>query len=215
MRVVESINIENASKTAILRAFVPGLCDIEGEPGGATNASPGSDHTMPQEGNRMAESRPYLFRAESHLPLAEVIEMHSIPEPNSGCLLWLGSTLPGRLYGRLSYRGTQYLAHRAAWMARHGAVPKGLVVRHKCDNPACVNIEHLSLGTQADNIEDKRARNRFRSPRGEAHPFAKLTAADVREIRASAAKSAVLAPRYGLTPSAITSIRVGRRWRHV
>lgn len=157
------------------------------------------------------------FGELSQLPLAEVIELLSIPEPNSGCWLWLGRQMQGRDYGRLSYRGRVLLAHRAAWESRNGmTVPKGFVVRHKCDNGGCVNPDHLVAGSQRDNVRDRESRNRGNHPKGETHPFAKLTEADVLAIRSSTESSGVLAKRYGLYgPTTINNIRRGRRWKHI
>jgi hypothetical protein len=78
-----------------------------------------------------------------------------------------------------------------------------------------VNVAHLLFGTQQDNVDDKRARSRFNQPRGEDHPFAKITEEDVREIRASIGAPKDLAPLYGITVSSFCNIRVGRRWRHI
>src|SRR5262245_2534708 len=64
--------------------------------------------------------------------------------------------------------GTPLLAHRVAYAFAHGPIPKGKVVRHKCDNPGCVNPYHLELGTSRDNARDawRRGRGRFGRARG-------------------------------------------------
>jgi len=73
----------------------------------------------------------------------------------SGCLLWAASKIPSG-YGRFD---NQY-AHRFAWEYVYGKIPPGLFILHKCDNPSCVNVSHLFLGTQKDNIEDMRKKGR-------------------------------------------------------
>lgn len=112
------------------------------------------------------------------------------------------------------------LAHRYAWYLAHGPFGDGLVIRHTCDNPPCVNPDHLRDGTQADNIADRQARGRHRPGRllGEAHPAHRLTEAEVRAIR-------VMYQTWGWTIqeiadfhrvhySTIQRITSGRGWRH-
>lgn len=134
-----------------------------------------------------------------------------------GCWLWTGQRLPrpGHEYGRLSYGGRAWAAHRLAWTLEHGPIPGGMHVLHRCDNPPCVNPAHLFLGTNADNVADREAKGRRHAPRGEAHPRARLTIDQVREILATPdERPCVLGRRYGVDSSAITSIRKGRSWRH-
>lgn len=71
--------------------------------------------------------------------------------------------------------------HRVVYKETYGEIPDGLVVRHKCDNPNCINPEHLELGTHADNVRDRVERNR--SAKGSNNGRAKLTEDDVRYIR--------------------------------
>jgi hypothetical protein len=85
-------------------------------------------------------------------PLAE--RFWSFVQNNRGCWIWSGSR-DRRGYGRINYDGSKpALAHRVAWELAHGAIPVGLHVLHRCDNPACVRIEHLFLGTDLDNVRD-------------------------------------------------------------
>lgn len=84
------------------------------------------------------------------------------PEPNSGCVLWLGS-LNRHGYGTFSpdtRMHTKPVAHRVAWILEHGPIADGLFVLHKCDVPTCVNVRHLYLGSLFDNNRDIASRNR-------------------------------------------------------
>lgn len=72
----------------------------------------------------------------------------------SGCIRFTGH-LDGEGYGRIMVARVKYMAHRLSYSLNNGPIPDGYVVRHKCDNPSCINPEHLEVGTQADNIADK------------------------------------------------------------
>ena len=85
---------------------------------------------------------------------------------------WTGRPTHGG-YGRATYRGHRDLAHRIAWRMAYGDIRDGLFVLHHCDNPACVRVDHLFLGTQQDNLRDMREKGRSRNPPhpvGEDHP---------------------------------------------
>jgi hypothetical protein len=89
----------------------------------------------------------------------------------------------------------------------YGEIPDGLVVRHKCDNPSCINPEHLELGTVQDNNQDKIDRNRIKRA---------LTDEMVREIISDhSSTNKALAHRYGVHPQIISEIRRGRLYKHV
>lgn len=106
-------------------------------------------------------------------------------------------------------------AHRASYFLHFGEIPEGMHVLHKCDNRACVNPDHLFLGTCADNMADKAAKGRCNVRRGEGHYLSKLTKEQVLEIRASDAVQARLCEQYGVGPCTISQIKSGKRWRHV
>lgn len=97
------------------------------------------------------------------LDTLERLERHLVPEPNTGCLLWTGTTCRG--YGRTMYPNkerTVGLAHRLMYILKKGPIPDGAVVRHLCDTPTCCNPDHLALGDQKDNALDmlRAGRNR-------------------------------------------------------
>lgn len=115
-----------------------------------------------------------------------------------------GSGYPRYRQRRLSH--FVYERHR-------GEIPDGLCVLHRCDNPRCINPEHLFLGTRTDNAIDKVRKQRQR--RGQNHPHAKLTEREViaiRSKRATGEKVITLAKEYGVCSSAISQIAKGRRW---
>ena len=92
---------------------------------------------------------------------------------NTGCWEWSRSRNKDG-YGHLYCGGRVVSAHRFSWMLFYGPIPKGLCVLHKCDNPTCVNPNHLFLGTQLDNLKDMRAKNRASSNKGNKNPNRKL-----------------------------------------
>lgn len=115
----------------------------------------------------------------------ERIERMSIPEPNSGCWIWLGSARGnqcGILYGRMiagsRSDGTRrsWSAHRYSFEAFNGAIPDGHVVCHRCDNGLCVNPGHLFSGTQSENVSDAVRKGRVIPPRRYPKPPEATTA---------------------------------------
>lgn len=96
--------------------------------------------------------RPRIYADD--IPLRERLEKHTLPEPMSGCWLWDGNSYHEFGYGLVSYKGKQYATSRLAWMAYRGPITKGMHVLHKCDNPTCLNPDHLFLGTHQDNVAD-------------------------------------------------------------
>lgn len=152
-----------------------------------------------------------------------LIEELSIPEPNTGCWLWLGR-LDRNGYACVSDSvcGTS-AAHRYSLILSVGDIGD-MWALHRCDQPSCVNPAHLYAGTPQDNTNDMIRRGRMRvghQPRGSATAQAKLTESDVREIRSSYVKRSrqnglkALASRFGVKLPTVFNIINGDTWRHV
>lgn len=108
-------------------------------------------------------------------------------------------------------------SHRVAWELTQGPIPEGVSILHHCDNPLCVNPEHLFLGTKGDNNRDRHAKGRTVIPdnRGERHGMAKLDWSKVRSIRtrlAAGERQKALAVEYGVDQSVISTINTGKAW---
>lgn len=133
-----------------------------------------------------------------------------------GCWEWLGYR-DRNGYGRLNVKGLPQLASRVSYLVHNGDIPKGQCICHKCDNPACVNPDHLFLGTQADNVADMHAKGRARKRAltGADHHASKLDGEAVRNIRASEEPVAVLARRFNVSRATVYSVLKGLTWTHV
>jgi hypothetical protein len=121
-------------------------------------------------------------------------------------------------YGKIWFEGKTVRTHRVSWMLDKGEMPPvDRMVLHSCDNPACVNPEHLSLGDVILNAQDALSRDRYR--RGQTHSMSKLTEEDVREIRMLSEQGGTtrrqLADRFHTTPENINAIVRRRTWKHV
>lgn len=154
--------------------------------------------------------RPWRFTFSTW---AEKVEEFSMPEPNSGCLLWLQSET-GKGYCQTSFAGKRDKVHRHAWRETKGPIPRGLHVLHHCDVRCCVNEHHLFLGTNDENVADKMAKGRHRSARGEA-TASPLSEQEVREIRRDRRSCKVVGPEFGISDTACYNIRNRKTWKHV
>lgn len=130
------------------------------------------------------------------------------------CWEWLAYKNP-KGYGTFAIsRKDRMYAHRASWLLHRGEIPKGMYVLHRCDNPSCVNPEHLFLGTARDNTIDMLTKGRGGplTVGGERSPVSKLTDAQVVAIRlerSEGAKLHVIAARHGVTNATISRICAG------
>lgn len=100
-------------------------------------------------------------------------EAFVMPEPNSGCWLWMGSVISEkRGYGRFVIPGLTRLAHRAAYLIYRGDLPVDLQVDHKCRNTFCVNPDHLEVVTAAENLRRSRESRNLINFCGKGHSMA-------------------------------------------
>lgn len=150
---------------------------------------------------------------------------HSMPEPNSGCVLWLRSVAPFG-YGILTFGKKVWNTHRLAWVAYNGPIPDGLCVLHKCDVPGCLNPKHLFLGTRGDNCRDMIAKGRHAGCAwgrtkgagggpGVKHYRARFTDEQVLAIRSDSRRQCDIARAYGVAQTTIASIRNRQNWKHI
>ena len=129
-------------------------------------------------------------------------------------------------YGQIRNGCRLLRAHRVSYELFVGPIPDGLHVRHKCDNPCCVNPNHLEVGTNADNVRDKMERGRHRGPRGSKSGSAKLCEPEVVLIKKflirhppvkgkNGGPCNFLARWFGVSASTVSLIHAQERWAHV
>lgn len=159
--------------------------------------------------------KPHIFVDRSKPITRERIEEKVLRVPEAGCWIWMGS-LQVRGYGEIISNKRKHYAHRASYEAFVGEIPKGMYVCHACDNLACVNPNHLFLGTQKQNLQDMASKGR--STWGEKNPKAKLTECEVKVIKqafANGKKDSELASQFNVARQTINNIRNNKLWSFV
>ena len=126
---------------------------------------------------------------------------------SDSCWLWRGGEFVSG-YGAVQWKRKHLSAHRVAWQLKFGLIPPGLSVLHACDTPACVNPEHLSLGTQGANNADMVSRGRARGN-------ARLDPLLVRQIRSASGTQDQIAQQFGISQSLVSKIVHRRLWKWV
>lgn len=134
--------------------------------------------------------------------------------PN-GCWEWTGSKLPNG-YGGFEIKHKKYLSHRVSYALFINMIPDGLEVLHKCDNKSCVNPSHLFLGTQKDNMQDMKNKNRQARMKGETNGSHKLIKQEIYKIREMIEQKFYtqkeLANMFGVNEKTIRRIKLGKTW---
>ena len=154
-------------------------------------------------------------QSRSTLSLEETFLVARGEPTSTGCIEWQGS-INGNGYGEIVRDGKSSYMHRYAYEREHGPIPAGHVIRHTCDNPPCVNPDHLIPGTHHDNAMD--AYKRLRHKRGTAHRSAKMDDEVVRELRRlreAGMSYASLGERFGIAASSARKIALRESWRQV
>lgn len=136
-------------------------------------------------------------------------------ETNShGCVLLINRYKNEYGYVVVHLSDKKYYAHRLSYEQNIGKIPSDMIVRHKCDNPSCINPKHLELGTHSDNVQDRVNRNR--SAKGEHNGRAKLTEQDVYYIKyESNLRNCELAKMFSVDAKTIRSIKQNKIWKHI
>lgn len=143
---------------------------------------------------------------------AEAFTANVAPDEH-GCWCWVGRRQ--NKYGHLSFKSKAYRAHRFSYLVFKGPIPDGLYVCHSCDNPLCVNPEHLWLGTNADNRADSVAKRRHargntcgKSKLNEDQVCTLVTLVQVGNTQREVAKL------FGVTQANVSSIMTNKTWRN-
>jgi hypothetical protein len=137
------------------------------------------------------------------------------PCPNTGCWFWDGPA-DRRGYGTMYMEYGNVRAHRVSFTLFHRAVQDDEFVLHSCDQPSCVNPDHLRAGGYKENSDDKVKRGR--SNKGSRHPLSKLTEVDIPaifEMHKSGVRGSTIAQKYAVHPTTICDVLKGRRWGHL
>lgn len=137
-------------------------------------------------------------------------------DADTGCWEWTGGKA-GNGYGNIWYNGKLTYTHRLSYELFTGEIPAGLFILHKCDNPACINPDHLWAGTAKENSIDCVQKGRDNPPHhiGEKNGRAKLSSSQVLEIRKDKRTHHKLAEIYGVSYGLIGHIKARRCWKHL
>lgn len=139
-----------------------------------------------------------------------------IYDKNRGCYIWTKS-FDDKGYSQVNIGGRIVKAYSIAYKEVIGPVPSGLVLRHICDNRKCINPFHLTLGTQADNINDMYRRGR--GCIGDKAPWSKLNEAQVKELRLefkfTKSSIAEMSRRHNINYGTLSDVLLNKTWKHV
>ncbi len=160
------------------------------------------------------------IRNPNELQFNEILEQRLLKNSvkQNGCWEWKGHKIWSG-YGLMSYKEGSKAVHRVAYTVWKGDIPKGKYVLHKCDNRACINPDHLFLGTHLDNMNDMKEKNRQDKRPGELHHVNKMKNEDILEIRKlwdlGKETQAGLARKYKVSVSCIHNIVRRKAWNHI
>ena len=142
-----------------------------------------------------------------------------LEKQDNGCVKCLSHCQDNDGYTRIKYNGKHERLFRVIYMQKYGEIPKGMLIRHKCDNTWCCNLEHLEIGTPKDNVRDmiERGRDNYHKIKpkiyGEKNGSSKLTENQVKEIYLSNLSNKKLAKIYGVSDINIGYIKNKKQWK--
>lgn len=142
-------------------------------------------------------------------------------QKTDSCWLWMGSKNSGvSPHGRVRIDGKNRLTHHISFLLANGYLPafdgKVMALCHNCGNASCVNPEHLYIGTHKENMQDKKRHGTQPVMDGESNPNSRLKESDVIIIKSRFSETNVAIARdYGVTPEAISRIRIGKTWKNI
>jgi hypothetical protein len=148
----------------------------------------------------------------THVEINDRLKHLSIVDAETGCHNWRGR-INKNGYGVLGYNYKNWLAHRLSYILKYGEIPDGVKACHKCDNPLCINTDHLFLGTQTENMNDMFSKDR--GAVGAAYKRSELTDELVLRIKIDKRTQLEIAKDYGVSRTNISAIKTGRAWSHV
>lgn len=149
-----------------------------------------------------------MTRMHTNQEVLDVIAKRSRQNLLTGCREWLG-TKHSKGYGCIRFNRKMEKVHRVIWELMKGPIPEGMHVLHACDNPECCEINHLELGTNRDNINDKLKRDRG----GRKLNTAK--ALEIIELVKSGMKQKEVGEMFGVTQQTVSRVASAKRWAHL
>ncbi|EIB9142686.1 HNH endonuclease [Salmonella enterica] len=160
-------------------------------------------------------SHNYLHELKNRFLAKVDINSVYVPENmETECHIWMaGKSCRG--YGRISVNGKVVKAHRLSYEFRKGIIPEGKVVIHLCDNPSCVNPDHLAVGTVSDNNADMRHKGRAKYQTGEQNGNSKLTNDKIFDIRRDIRSNRIIAKEYNISHTHVGLIKNKKIWKHL
>jgi hypothetical protein len=132
----------------------------------------------------------------------------------NGCHICISHVLDKKGNPLIGLSGKQTRMSRYIWTIEKDIIPEGLCVCHSCDNPSCININHLWIGTTGDNTRDMIAKGRFPKKYGENARYVKLTNDQVKDILLSSDTLKELGNKYNVHPNHVWRIKKGKSWKH-
>src|SRR5208282_1213430 len=135
----------------------------------------------------------------------------------NGCHICISHCLNKKGYPVIKRNKKMLKISRYLWEQKNGLIPEGICVLHKCDTPACINVDHFFLGTQLDNLKDMNEKNRRKDAIvfGEKNGNHKLTEKQVFQIIEESGTQKEIAKKYDISQTQVFRIKHRQRWKYL